>query len=409
LIYLSRPIWRTDSLIPRWGIPDFAAHARDLRSLAECKPKGNRDGDRSGLSLYIGPDDPAAVKDDAAVPLGSMTDRITAEQKTLLGVSDVNTIGEAIAAKILYSNSPPTLLRGGRSEVKLGTEKIEIQMGPGLPGWAQVQARMKADILAAPEEKQAALITTKLRSLAVPITREKAHEYLDLNREPGPDETNKGDTFNRGTDVAITSHTSTGPNGGDSYTTLTGSSMRVDNGGASGRAYVSGGLTEARLNGDMSSTDFECSFNTQFLSAIAGRYIGAMIRKDSSSTRTFIAAFFSPDRSPAKHTITKCITGTYSDLATVNGTFTADVYKNLKIRGVGNDFTLYENHLSVLTVNDGSVSSGTRGGMIGGSSSGTNFITMQQLLITDELSGSGAFVDRRIIRGVNRGIMRGVA
>jgi hypothetical protein len=386
MIYVSRPIWRTDSLIPRWGIPDFAAHMRDLRSLTECGAAGKRDGDRSGLSLYIGPEDSSAVKDDAAVPLGKLTDAITAEQKTLLGVSDVNTISEAIVAKILYSDSPPTLLRGDRCEIKIGNEKIVIPMAPGLPGWEQVQARMRESVLAAPEEKHPALVTDRLESIGKPVNREKAQEYLDLDIEPGPKQTTKGDTFNRGTDVAITSHTSTGANGGDSYTALVGTRMRVDNGGASGRAYVSGGITEARLNGDMSSTDFECGFNALFITATTGRYIGAIIRKDSTSTRTFIAAFLAADRSPQKYTITKCITGTYSDLATADASFSAGTYRSLKIRGVGNDFSFHYEGNSVLTVNDNSVTTGTRGGMVGGASSDSSFIAMQQLLITDELS-----------------------
>ena len=141
------------------------------------------------------------------------------------------------------------------------------------------------------------------------------------------------------------------------------------------------------MNNDMSSVDIEASADAEFNSATAGRYAGVMIRKDSSATDTSMAGYFSPSRSPAKYNIGKRISGTETDLATANGTFVADTPKNLKFRGVGNDFTLYENGVSVLTVNDSSVPGGTRGGIAGGSDNASNYIHMYDFLVTDELGG----------------------
>jgi len=406
MIYAARPTWKTGGSFPRWAIPEWAANFRDLRTFDDCGVAGSRDGDRSGLGLYI-PREGVTVKDAAAIPLGELDDVLTGEQKTALNVSEIRTLREAIVQRILFSDSPPTLMRGGKVEIGIGPQRIIVPMAPGTDGFDIVQAKMKASLLASPTEKYGALITDRLEKLGVAVTRENASIYLGLDMEPGPKQTTKGDTFNRATDVLISSHTPTGANAGTSWSSIAGG-IRVDNNGATGRAYASGGGGTARMNDDMSSADIEASFNVQFLTAITGRFAGAVIRKDSSATATFMAGLFSPDRSPAKYVIAKSVTGTYSDLATANGTFVADTYKNIKLRGVGGDFTLYEAGVSVLTVTDSSVPGGLRGGMTGGSGGGSNYITMQQFLVTDELGGAVAFPDRHFPRGILRGVTRGL-
>jgi|GEM_PF-3156173 len=387
MIYAARPIWQTDGSFPRWGIPEWAANFRDLRTLDECALAGRRDGDRSGLGLYI-PIEGATIKDAAAIPLGELDDVLTGEQKTAMNVSMVRTLREAIVQKILFSDSPPTLRRGGKIEVSIGPERIIIPMAPGTDGFSVVQAKTKAGILAAPPEKYGALITDRLEKLGVEVTRENAALYLGLDIEPGPKQTTKGDTFDGGASVKdLNSRNSTGPNGGDSWTKISG--LIEADVTAQLRAYYSGSTACIyRLNADMSSGDMACEVDVRFQTAVGGKYAGTCVRKDSGATNTYFAAVASPDRSPAKLVIAKRLAGTYTDIATVSETFSAGSYTKLRLEVIGEDLELFWGGVSKLTGSDSTSMSGLRGLIDGNTASASEYVTLQNFLVTDELGGT---------------------
>ena len=394
MIYASRPIWQTGGSFPTWAIPEWAANFRDMRTLDECGVAGRRDGDRSGLGLYI-PIEGVTVKDDAAIPLGELDDVLSPEQKTALNVSEVRTLREAIVQRILFSDSPPTLKRGGKIEIGIGPQRIIIPMAPGTDGFDIVQSKTKAGILAAPPQKYAALITDRLEKLGVPVTRENAALYLGLDMEPGPKQTTKGDTFNRATDVSIDAHTPTGANAGTSWTLL-GGAMRVDDGGAAGRAYANGGPNAARLHDAMSSADMETEADVNHLGT--NSYGTVVVRKDSGATLTYYHGGAAPDASPDVYYIGKRVTGIYTTLATFIEAITANVNRNYRLRIVNDDLEFFVDGVSKVTlVNDTSISGNTYGGLDGG---GGDFVVFRNFVVTDELGGGGAVSSYLTLLGV---------
>ena len=169
-----------------------------------------------------------------------------------------------------------------------------------------------------------------------------------------------GDTFVEASDTDISSHTATGPNGGFSWTELTGDTDII---ASTDLAQHQSGLTASELRADSDlSTDDHYSQGDVTPSTSVSSAAGTIGRKDSTTTLTFYIAEVSPPENDDLYKLEKSIDGTRTGIG--DAAYDGSDGDTLRLEMSGSSITILNNGvIKVGPITDTSITGNLRAGM----------------------------------------------